>query len=44
MAVYNVYFKNNFNLLVMNATQTNFPYCQKVHIWHLIKVNHKKGL
>ena len=29
---YNIYFKNNFNRLVMNVTQTNFLYRQNVHI------------
>ena len=41
----NIYFKNNFNRLVMkNITQTNFLYWQNVHIWRLIKVNYKRSL
>ena len=40
----NIYFKNNFNLLVMNVTQLNYFYWQNVHIWHFIKVNHKTSL
>ena len=40
----NIYFKNNFNLLVMNVTQLNFLNWQNVHIWHFIKVNYKKSL
>ena len=39
-----IYFKNNFNLLVMNITQLNFLNWQNVHIWHFIKVNHKRSL
>ena len=40
----NIYFKNNFNLLVMNVIQLNFLYWQKVQIWHLLKGNHKRSL
>ena len=40
----NIYFKNNFNLLVMNVTQLHFLNWQNVHIWHLLKVNHKRSL
>ena len=44
MANYNIYIKNNFNHLVMNKTQyvIEFPYRKNVHIWHLIKVNHRE--
>ena len=39
-----IFFKSNFNLLVMNVTQLNFLYWQNVHIWHFIKVvNHKRS-
>ena len=44
MANYNIYFKNNFNRLVMSIAQINFLYWQNVHIWHLIKVNYKRSL
>ena len=40
----NIYFKNNFNLFVMNVTQLNFLNWQNEHIWNFIKVNYKKGL
>ena len=40
----NIYFKNNCNLLVMNVTQLNFLNWQIVHIWHFLKVNHKRSL
>ena len=39
MANYNIHFKNNFSLSVINVSQINFLYWQNVHIWHLIKVN-----
>ena len=39
----NTYFKNNFNVLVMNVTQLHFLNRQNVHIWHFIKVNHKRS-
>ena len=32
MANYNIYFKNNFNRLEMNITQTNFLHWQNVHV------------
>ena len=44
MTNYNIYFKNNLNRSVMNVTQINFLYLQNVHVWHLIKVNHKRSL
>ena len=28
----------------MNETQLNFLYWQNVHIWHFIKVSHKRSL
>ena len=40
----NTYLKNNFNLLVMNVTQSSFLYRQNVHIWQFIKVNQKISL
>ena len=40
----NIYFKNNSNLLVTNVTQLNFLNWQNVHIWHFLKVNHKRNL
>ena len=40
----NIHFRSNFNILVMNVTQVNFLYLQNVHIWHFIKVNHKRSL
>ena len=40
----NIYFKNNFKLLVINVTQLNFLYWQNVHIWHFTEVNHKRSL
>ena len=39
MANYNIYFKNNYNRLVMKVTPVNFLNWQNVHIWRLIKVN-----
>ena len=41
---FNIHFKNSFNLLVMNITKLNFLNGQNVHMWHFIKVNHKRGL
>ena len=32
MAKYNTYFKNNFNLLIMNVTQINFIFLQNLRI------------
>ena len=38
MANYNTYFKNNFNLLVINVKKISFIFLQNLHIWHLSKV------
>ena len=40
----NIYFKNNFSLLVINVTQLNFLNWHNVHIWHFVKVHHKRRL
>ena len=40
----NIYFKDNFDLLVMNVTQLNFLDWQNVHLWYFIKVNHNRSL
>ena len=43
----NIYFKNNFNILVMNVTQLNFLNWQNVcNTWlnRNIKLNHKRSL
>ena len=34
MANYKIYFKSNFNRLIMNVTQINFLYWQNVHLWY----------
>ena len=44
MGNYKIYFKNTFNGLVMNVTKIDFIYWQNVHVWRLIKVNHKRSL
>ena len=40
----NIYFKNNFNILVMKVTQLSFLNWQNVHVSLFIKVNHKRSL
>ena len=42
MENYNIYFKNDFNRLVMNIVPINCLYWQNVHILRLIKFNYKR--